>query len=474
MDDDNNLIQMQEAYEKLRKAEELKTRMIFNNPLKDLEINEKTNSYYPSSKNILLVLEYDLEIQGRFLFDEFSQQILVFENLPWRAKNDLSNWKDTDDAGLRVFIERKYRGMRRDKYIEDAFKVFIDKNSFHQVQSYVTPLIWDRTPRLETLFITHLGAIDSPYVRTVTRKTFVAAIKRIFEAGCKFDHMLVLYGPQGIMKSRILQKMGKLWFSDSLRNFSGGKDSFELLQGNWILEVSELSAMKKSDVNEIKNFISKPSDQYRPPYARRVQTFPRQSILIGTTNEVEILTDKTGNRRFWIVDCGMQEPTKSVEHDLTDYEIDQIWAEAKYYYEAGEKLYLDTPEMEKAAKLVQMQHSEDNTKHGMILEYLEKLLPLDWKDWDIGNRRNYYHDRNCYPLNSKIDMGERVKRDKVCAAEIWVELFEGDRADLNPFKSKEINDILRSMEGWAEYDGSEDGKVRFGKHYGKQRAFVRK
>ena len=79
---------------------------------------------------------------------------------------------------------------------------------------------------------------------------------RVFEKGCKFDTMLVMKSEQGAGKSTLIRMLGKNWFSDSLTSMDG-KDAFEQLQGNWLIEVAELSAMRKSEVESIKNFIPK-------------------------------------------------------------------------------------------------------------------------------------------------------------------------------------------------------------------------
>ena len=83
------------------------------------------------------------------------------------------------------------------------------------VKEYLDGLTWDEAERLDTLFVAYLGAADTPYTRTVTRKAFVAAVARTYEPA-KFDNMTILTGPQGIGKSTLLDKMGKDWFSDSL------------------------------------------------------------------------------------------------------------------------------------------------------------------------------------------------------------------------------------------------------------------
>lgn len=174
---------------------------------------------------------------------------------------------------------------------------------------------WDGIPRVETLMHDYFGAEDTPLVRAMTKKTLVAGVARVIEPGIKFDNVLVLQGDQGIGKSTLWKKLAGTWFSDSLRSMEDNK-AFEALRGIWIGELAELAATKKSEVEAQKAFLSSQVDRYRPAFGRRVQEFPRQCILVGTTNEHEFLRDRTGNRRFWVVKL-----EKSGKHDVFKMDV---------------------------------------------------------------------------------------------------------------------------------------------------------
>ena len=292
----------------------------------------------------------------------------------------------------------------------------------------------------------------------------VAAVSRVFNPGIKFDYMLVLVGRQGIGKSYIINLLGREWYSDSL-NTVYGKEAYEQLQNAWILEMAELSATKKADAEAIKHFISKTEDSYRQAYGRRVDTFKRQCVFFGTTNENEFLKDRTGNRRYWPLMVGVNKPLKNLFKDLNKNEINQIWAEALYLYKCGEKLILEG-EVEREANLKQEQHLESNSKEGMIREFLNMKLPKSWDKMDVFERRIYIGEGNGLREEGCII------RDKVCSAEIWVELFGGDMKMFYKGNAREINDILRKIDGWSALKNGA-GKLRFGKIYGVQRAFIR-
>lgn len=337
-------------------------------------------------------------------------------------------------------------------------------NAIHPIRDYLEALSWDGTPRLDTLLTDYLGAEDSPYTRAVTRKTFTAAVARIFEPGCKFDYVLVLAGPQGRGKSTLVAKMSRGWYTDSLAGI-GTKEAYEGLQGYWLVELGELAAMRKLEIETIKNFISKQVDSFRAAYGRRVEDHPRQCIFIGTTNSTAFLRDDTGNRRFWPVRLGERPPEKTVWNDLTAPVIDQLWAEAVMQYRAGEPLVLP-PELAASAQEQQREFTEDDPRAGEVQVYLDTLLPADWSKRDKESRRGWFAE------SEEIRAVGVAPRERVCVAEIWAECFVRDAGrGLGAMRRQDANDlraIMRQMPGWRELPD----KARFGP-YGVQRGFVR-
>lgn len=242
-----------------------------------------------------------------------------------------------------------------------------EQHRFNEVKDYLKHLSWDGIHRLEKVLHDYLGAVDSRYVRAVARKSFVAGVARVMTPGCKYDYVPVFTGPQGIGKTTFLKTMGMHWHSDSMQSFRG-KEAAEMIQGIWVVEIGEMTGYSKSDDNEIKQFLSRCDDVYRQPYGRHTGRFPRKCIFFGTCNDHDFLKDPTGSRRFWPVDVGICTPTKNIWSELPG-EVDQLWAEAVYYWKQGEPLYMDTPELDAAAKAEQEQHREDNVKEGMIRDF---------------------------------------------------------------------------------------------------------
>ncbi len=425
-----------------------------------LAVHPNSGNPVSTPLNMKLILENDPALADKFYLDEFAGRIFITGQLPWNAKFQTPRvWCDADDAALRNYFSDAYNITGKEK-ISDSLAEVIHKRKCHPLRNYLTGLVWDGVPRVNTLLTDYLGAQDSAYTRAAIRKCLIAAVARVFRPGIKFDNMIVLAGKQGIGKSTFWNKLGLSWYSDSLNTFDG-KEASELLQGYWIIEVGELAGLNRSEINTIKGFLSKQEDIYRAPYGRRTVPHPRSCIIVGTTNDVEFLRDKTGNRRFWPVDLGKQLPTKSVWHDLPQ-EVNQIWAEAVEYYRRAEPLYMDA-QIEELAKEAQEGHLESDPREGVILNFLDALVPEDWNGRDEENRRTFY-------MNGFSNQAIcTVTRDRICAVELWVECFKQDKGKMKNSDAKILNDILRHLPEWEEVKTPRKTVA-----YGSQRVFVRK
>lgn len=427
--------------------------------LGELELDKRGN-VTATIGNFELILEHDEGLAGKLKFDVFRGFPWGSEGLPWRDKD--GDWADKDDSELRAYVEKRYRVHHVGKLL-DALSNVMQAHRFHSVRDYLDGLTWDGVERLDTLLVDWLGAEDTPYTRAVTRKALVGAVARIYDPGCKHDHMLVLIGAQGAGKSTILARLGGKWFSDSLRTIDN-KDAFELLQGAWIIELAELSAVRKSESESIKQYISKQTDIYRAAYGRRVEEHPRQCAFFGTTNESEFIRDPTGGRRYWAV---MTDESPRKYPDLwkgfTEEVRGQVWAEAVVRYRAGESLYL-VGAVAEAAKAEQEMRTESSLKTEPIKEYLDMLLPESWDTMSIQERREYVAGGGFTPR----EKGTRL-RDRVCAAEIFVELFGRDLQSVDSRERREVMDIMRRMPEWKEINSN----ARFGP-YGTQKGFCRR
>jgi len=420
----------------------------------DLEIDAKGN-FISSAQNLNLIFKKDEHLQKLFSYNQFDSKRYINRNAPWREIDEPEPVRNVDYSGVRNYVEIIY-GICSAHKIDDSLALEIENNSVHPIREYLNGLEWDGTSRITTTLQDYFGAADTLFTREAFKKMMVAAVARILDPGCKFDYMLVLVGAQGIKKSSFLNALGRGWFSDSFSTVQG-KESLEQLQGAWIIEIAELSAFKKSEVEAIKHFVSKQKDDFRPAYARSPETFKRQCVFFGTTNNREFLKDPTGNRRFWPVMCEQDEVKKEVFTDMPK-EVDQLWAEAVHLYEAGETLYL-SKKVEAAARITQDLHSEKDERQGMILAYLERLLPEGWDLLDVYERRNW--------LDNTKSAG-KVTRDRVCTAEVWCECLGKEKEDMTRYNTREVNDILRGLEGWTGVTTTAKFKI-----YGTQKYYER-
>lgn len=412
--------------------------------LEKLERHHKTGELLPTAGNVELILTNGIW-KDVLAYDAFGNTEVIRKPLPWRDRErphrTYEPWLAADDKRLQHWFAKAH-GIQSGRLIQNAFTEVVHRNTFHPIKAYVESREWDGAERAERVFVTYLGAADTHYTRQVTRKMLLAAVTRLYRPGCKFDQMLVLVGPQGAGKSSILAKLGRDWFSDSLRTFEN-KEAGEHLQNGWIFEIGELSAMKKTEVEEVKAFLSKTEDRYRVAYDRQVSEFPRKCVFFGTTNSREFLRDTTGNRRFWPVEVVPERAEKSHWDHLDDEGVRQIWAEVLTWYRAGEGLELDQEARDEAERQ-QAAHMESDPREGLIQEWLESE-ELDEMDRPTGE-----------------------KRQRVCAAQIWVECLGKRRGDMKPWDAKELMDIMRKMPGWME----REGKARV-PGYGVQKVFER-
>ena len=424
-----------------------------------LELDKKGNVKSTMS-NMAIIIRNDINFKN-IVYNQFKCSIDVVGKLPW--KQIKSGWSDADMACAKLYFERVYKIWSPLKFKDALLAVTSSERVYHPIKEYFKTLKWDKVSRLDTLLVDYLGAKDNIFVREVTRKTFCAAVTRIFEPGKKFDSILVLCGPQGIGKSTLFSKLGKEWYSDSLSLCDmKDKTAAEKLQGYWLLELGELAGIKKVDVEVIKSFISRTDDKFRKAYGVNVESNPRSNIIVGTTNsEGGFLRDITGNRRFWPVMVSGNSTLKP--WDLKD--VDQIWAEALYRYEQGEELYLKG-DVSKMAKIAQQEAMESDDREGIILDYLETLLPTNWNEMTLYERRAY--------LNNKELIASKgiVRKSEICIMEIWCECFFRERQDLKRTDSYEIEGILNRIGGWERMTSNKSGKIRF-EIYGPQRAFIR-
>lgn len=271
----------------------------------------RKGGFLATYENIRLIISNEPLLKGCFAYDTFNERPVFRRLPPWRRKGDSERFiRDDDEANLRIFLSREPWRIEGRGKIEDAMDAVCRDNAFHPVKEYLDELTWDGVPRLDTLFVDYLGAPDTELNRWITRLAFTAAVYRAFEPGTKFDQITVIVGTQGCGKSTLLEKMAVNleWFSSSMPSPDEPVKAASHLRGKFIIEIGELVGFRKAEVEAIKNFLSKTSDDFRPAYGKNEVHRLRQNIFFATTNEDEFLRDVTGERRYWPIQVSMNKP----------------------------------------------------------------------------------------------------------------------------------------------------------------------
>lgn len=325
----------------------------------EAELDEEKNKTLPDYKgkkpnttlrNTVHVLEHFME-GGLVGFNEFSGRPYFLKDTPYGGVKG-KELADHDDLALVHHIACHYGFEPSQDLCFKAHSFIARKNKFHPVKDYLSRLVWDKKPRLDTWLKNAFKASGpNEYMRAVSRKVLVAAVTRVFEPGCKFDYVTVLEGNQGEGKSMTLGALASQpWFTDSLGDIHN-KDVVDQMAGKWIIELSELASIRGRENEHVKSFLTRQVDRVRMSYGRRSEDYPRQSIFIGSTNSSEYFTDETGNRRYWPVKVEQANRVWLAENR------DQLWAEAVMRYELGEDIYL-SKELEAVAKVEQEKRFE--------------------------------------------------------------------------------------------------------------------
>lgn len=334
--------------------------------------------YLGDAKNVRIALTYAPSLVGLVQLNQLAQRIEITRDPPWRKLADGVQWNEDDDIELACYLQDQAIPVRSDSALTRIVHAHAAQNPVHPVRDWLASLAWDGQPRIAEVLREVLCAQVSRedggdiYLDAVLRRFMIAAVARVMRPGCKADHMLVLVGSQGCGKSSFAAELAAPWGVESHSMF-GSKDAVLELAGAWVVEIAELSGMKRSDIETVKNFISKVSDHYRPPYGRHIVDQPRTCVFVGTTNDDRFLIDHTGNRRFWPVQC-----VGRIDLALLRSQREQLWAEARSAFDAGEQWHL-TAEEAGIARDVQEGCRQVGEVEQETMRYLTRRLSGEWK-----------------------------------------------------------------------------------------------
>jgi predicted P-loop ATPase len=285
----------------------------------------------PIVTNALVALRREGSISDAFAYDEMQRCVMLMHEIGQPlAPLDVRPVGDEDITVLTEFLQKAgIRRIGRD-IVRDAVTVRARERSYHPIGEWLRGLLWDGQKRANVWMTTRLGAELNSYTQAIGQMFLISLVARIFEPGCKVDYMPVLEGPQGAMKSSACAVLGGEFFSDNLPEIGEGKDVSQHLRGKWLIEISEMHAMSRVESAQLKAFITRQVERYRPSYGRMEVTEPRQCVFVGTTNKDAYLRDETGGRRFWPVKVG------KIDVDGLAADRNQLFAEAVHLYHSGE------------------------------------------------------------------------------------------------------------------------------------------
>ncbi len=325
------------------------------NWIEDLGITPKNRILSNHISNYVFIVENHPQFNSRIAFNAFSNKIEKLDRMPWESP--VGDWADLDDENLRLWIMETFKDSKNkpapdpgQEHAHIAIDIVAHRYSFHPVQRYLNSLKWDEGKRAEKWLIDLCGAEDNAYTRAVSKCFLIGAVARIMKPGCKMDNVLLLEGEQGEKKSTMLRNLmpNPAWFSDMFFNIQD-KDAYLQMRGKWIIEIADMAAFKRQDIDMQKQFLTRQVDVYREPYGHYAHDYPRQCVFVATSNQSEHHDDETGWRRYWPVQCKKSRIDAAAIIGIRD----QLWAEAKFLYDRGEPWYL-TDEIETMAQKEQM------------------------------------------------------------------------------------------------------------------------
>ena len=364
-----------------------------------------------------------------------------------------THYDERERSLIRMDIEKGFNLKAKNNDIDTAVICASDKFRYHPIKSKILNTKWDGKHRAESFFIDVLGVEDNVYNRECTRKWLLAGIYRLFEPGTKFDEMLIIHGEQGLSKSTTFKKLALNFYVSETERLS--LETLIKIELAWIVDFTELATMKKTDLDTFKAWLSETNDTYRGKYDKKARTHERNFIICGTTNDKEILTDRTGNRRYWLM-YGDEENRKMNIFDIEEDYILQLWSEVYQWYQNRETLLISNQAKLHMRKLTS-EALEYNPLEERINSILEMLVPKNWVEYfkNGTNRFKFYKYVNEFVNFGTIDesIPQETQIQDITSYELGYLIGEGEEFKINLGGSKlakDINNVMNNLPNWEK------------------------
>lgn len=370
--------------------------------------------------NYISFLNEHPKYKGNIKYNDFLQQKELFG----KAFEDETIDVVRNDCEREVGLSTKYK-------FDQALSEVLVNNTYNPVIDYFESLEWDGKERISKLFIDLLNADDTLLNKEMTKRWFIAAVKRVYEPGCKFDNMIVLQGEQGIGKSSICELISMKFANTISLSEIDNKDIVDKLNKTWIAIIDEMDTFNKKEMSTIKTFLSLSSDSARLAYGHYTKKFDRKCIFIGSTNDSTFLRDTTSSveRRFWIIKCNKIKMDGKIRETLTQEYIDQLWAEAISYYKQDKNQYLDIPQElqnDFAITMNEFKKANEDPAKDYLLEILNGDYSLD-KNGEFNNSTDFVNQF----LRDDIYENQKQKINKIPVSylnRVLKEVYKCDRS----------------------------------------------
>ena len=469
---DNNYFNNEKSYSMLDKFKIIGDETLKNEVDKYFSFNNSSTVSLGNNSNLYVknlsdnsILEIETNKEGKVIqtLENLEKMILSITPIAYNELKEIievteSNGKvkqlaDRHKELLRSAIEKKYKIKVNAIDLKTALVGASERYKYHPIKSKILSTEWDGIPRAERFFINVFGVEDNVYNCECTRKWFLAGVYRAFEPGTKFDEMLIIHGEQGLGKSTTFRKLSLDCHLEPTEEIK--EELMRKALRSWIVELSELATMKKTDSDTFKAWLSTPVDCVKKLYDRDPQDYPRSFIVCGTTNEKEILKDRTGNRRYWLMYGELERRTLDIKNVDEEY-ILQLWSEVYQWYKNKETLLI-SDETKLYMKKLSSGALEHNPLEERITSVLEMKVPNNWHDFLInsGSRFNYYNHVNDYVSFGKSDskFPQETQILDITTSELHFLLGDGtgyNRDLRGNTLAKEINKVMNTLPDWKK------------------------